>query len=148
MLNARNSEFADFNLYDCPDISWIDILPWLLPLGQRTKIEYMRRSEGVLDAFWTSYIRSIYVLCPESFKYLMHNQYHAPWPYSLQFCVFHKLLRDPISTNFWLTVNTNNTNSGCVSILSYEDSHFSNYTHDNLLKFWKFWKSVQVLRKN
>ena len=35
------------------------------PWTQYVNWTYIRRSEDVLDVFWTSYIRSIYVLCPE-----------------------------------------------------------------------------------
>ena len=31
--------------------------------AQDVNSTYIRRSEGVLDVFWTSYVRSIYVLC-------------------------------------------------------------------------------------
>ena len=33
---------------------------------------YVRRSEDVRDAFWTSYMRSIYVLCPVNVLYALN----------------------------------------------------------------------------
>ena len=33
------------------------------PLTQHVNWTYIRRSEDVLDVFWTSYVRSVYVLC-------------------------------------------------------------------------------------
>ena len=45
------------------------LFPWLPfyfpgPLDTGHKLTYIRRSEDDLDVFWTSYVRSIYVLCP------------------------------------------------------------------------------------
>ena len=34
------------------------------PWTQDANWTYVRRSEDVLDVFWKSYVRSIYVLCP------------------------------------------------------------------------------------
>ena len=44
--------------------------PLTVPINQPLTVPqdinwtYIRRSEIVLDVFWTSYVRSIYILCP------------------------------------------------------------------------------------
>ena len=42
------------------------ISPWT----QDVNWTYIRRSEDVKDVFWTSYIRSVYVLCPWEWGYI------------------------------------------------------------------------------
>ena len=42
----------------------LSVLVWLAsPQTQDVSWKYMRRSENVVDVFWTSHVRSIYVLC-------------------------------------------------------------------------------------
>ena len=45
--------------------TWYYTRPWvgISPLTQDVNWTYIRRSEDVLHVFWTSYVRSIYVLC-------------------------------------------------------------------------------------
>ena len=44
--------------------------PWtfISPKTQGVKRTYIRHSKDVLDVFWTSYVRSIYVLCPGDYE--------------------------------------------------------------------------------
>ena len=40
--------------------NWISATPWTQEVNWRS----IRRSEDALNVFWTSYVRSIYFLCP------------------------------------------------------------------------------------
>ena len=45
------------------DITIMKMTKRLTPYTQEVNWTYIRRSEDVLDVFWTSYVRSIYALC-------------------------------------------------------------------------------------
>ena len=50
----------------------------MTPQAQDVNWTYIRRSEDVLDVFWTSYVRSIYVLClwGNGFENLMEKNHY------------------------------------------------------------------------
>ena len=50
----------------------------LSPLTQGVNWTYIRRSEDVLDVFWTSYVRSFYVLCLQGY----YGNYHFLYGFS------------------------------------------------------------------
>ena len=48
------------NLLQILFLIFSEVTPWTQDVNRT----YIRRSEDVQDVFWTSYVRSIYVLCP------------------------------------------------------------------------------------
>ena len=73
-----------------------------LPRRHRTQIERIRCSEDVLHVYWTSYVRSIFVLCLrgiESFSW-------AYWS-KMQLKIRVKIKRGFLCfSNFWLTITS------------------------------------------
>ena len=60
VLFSKNSLLFPWLSFYFPELSFY--FPGPLDTGH--KLTYIRRSEDDLDVFWTSYVRSIYVLCP------------------------------------------------------------------------------------
>ena len=57
------------------------------PQTQDVNWIYIRPSEDVLDFFWTSYVRSIYVLCLRGAHYLMKFKYSYLKPFGKIYCL-------------------------------------------------------------
>ena len=60
------------------------------PVEQTVNWTYIKRSEDVLDIFWTSYVRSVYVLCLQGTIFLKQKQ---PFPKNIKITEYSRTAR-------------------------------------------------------
>ena len=71
-VSNQLTEWIDFR------VNWKLVL-WMSPWAQDVNWTYIRRSEDAMDIFWTSYVRSIYVLCPGGWMQIIWNRECFTW---------------------------------------------------------------------
>ena len=72
--NSLHVHQPDFHFY-----LWYQV--WLFSLDTRRKLNVLGRSEDVQGVFSTSYLRSIYVLCPRDFRVKIKRYYCRQSPF-------------------------------------------------------------------